>query len=141
MVIVNNNNKCSSIILFLLSPSARPQFSFSYLPLLAHLCGCFWNNVYESPSLRHYKTEQDHPLIIEMYSTPYLFCFLNCYCSLSAKHAVYLHWQSHQFWHFKLVSIYSKGAKESLHMFPFLYREGCYSTKVNQVNFSEVILS
>ena len=72
-------------------------------PLPVHIWRCFWKNVYESLSLRHYKTVHEHPFIVEMSLT--LLVLLNCNCSLSSARLYLQHLLGYTSSYFKLVSI------------------------------------
>ena len=107
-----NNFKCSSFFYFLhlrvpsfsLCPSIYARSPFHCidvplavcaskvsllfcLPVPVHLWRCFQKNVYESISLRHYKTVHDHPFIVQMFLSPsarpqFLFCFASLCSSI-----------------------------------------------------------
>ena len=73
-----NNFKCLSIIFFLLFPSARLQFLFFLPPLFRPFMALLLKDVYESLSLRHYKTVHGSPFhcIYVPLSFSVLFCLI-----------------------------------------------------------------
>ena len=116
---------------FLLSPSACPQFLFFVASLCPSIYGAAFERMFMSRCLC--AIIRQCTITISLYRCPPLRL---CNCSLSAKYSFYLHWLGH---HSCSLSQFLFAAREQQlprdkpHIFTFLYMEGCYSTKDNQV--------
>ena len=131
-------------IFFLLSPSARLQVLFFLLPF-ARPFRCWFEYMFTSRRLCAILGQCTITLSLYRYPlSVFLFVLFNCKGSLSSIFCL-LACDRSSLLALKVIQFLYAAREQKVpcyepHVFNFLYKESCYSTKDNQVTRSEVIL-